>query len=149
MATIQLPIDFKEFFLSLNSHRVDYLLIGGYAVAYYGFPRYTGDIDVWVGRSIENANRTFQTLQDFGFSAAGLDAEYFQKSEQILRMGVPPLRIEILTSISGLEFENAYKNRVDIELDGVPIHLISLDDLKKNKASAGRLKDLHDLKNLP
>ena len=142
-----LPLDFKEFLQLLNSHRVEYLLIGGYAVGFYGYPRATADMDVWVNAMPENAKKLVEVLKDFGFGE--VEAELFLKQEQIIRMGAPPLRIELLTSISGVSFRDCYKKRTDVDIDGVEVSLISLEDLKVNKKASGRYKDLDDLEHLP
>jgi hypothetical protein len=149
MASVNLPPDFKEFLRLLNAHRVEYLLIGGYAVAYHGHPRATADLDVWTAVSPANADRVVAALKEFGFAVAELSAELFLKEGQIIRMGVPPVRIEIATSISGVRFDDCYAARVSEELDGVPVTLIGLAHLKLNKQAAGRHKDLNDLENLP
>ena len=149
MATIQLPPDFKEFLQLLNAHNVRYLVIGGYAVGYHGYPRATVDMDIWVAIDPQNAQKLVDVLAAFGFNLPELNADLFLERDKIIRMGVPPLRLEILTSISGVEFEACYQNRVEDELDGVSICLIGLDDLKRNKLSSGRYKDLSDLENLP
>ncbi|MBA3532471.1 MAG: hypothetical protein H0T73_11160 [Ardenticatenales bacterium] len=146
---IQLPPDFKEFLQLLNAHQVEYLLIGGYAVGYYGFPRATGDMDVWVAIDPQNAEKLVVVLQEFGFDVPELAPELFLEENKIIRMGVPPLRLEILTTISGVQFEECYKDRKVDTIDGIAINLISLSDLKTNKAASGRLKDLNDLENLP
>jgi hypothetical protein len=147
MATILLPRDFKEFLRLLNSNAVEYLVVGGYAVNYHGYPRATGDIDIWVARSPENAARITVVLHEFGFPDA--TPELFLAPDAIIRMGLPPLRIEILTSISGVEFSECFANRMIAELDGVPVNLIDRDSLKRNKQASGRLKDLADLEQLP
>jgi hypothetical protein len=146
MATIRIPPDFKEFLKLLNSAHVEYLIVGGYAVNYYGVPRATGDLDIWIAASQENASRLSGALRSFGFAQA--QAGMFQEREQIIRMGVPPLRLEILTSISGVEFADCYARRQLVELDGIPANLIHLEDLKRNKRAAGRLKDRLDLEEL-
>jgi predicted nucleotidyltransferase len=146
MATIQLPPDFKEFLRLLNSNSVEYLLIGGYAVNYYGFPRATADLDIWIAIGQQNAQRVAQVLREFGFAQA--EAAAFLEPRKIIRMGVPPVRLEILTSISGVEFAECYSRRLAVELDGVPVNLIHLDDLKRNKQASGRLKDRLDLEQL-
>jgi predicted nucleotidyltransferase len=138
MATILLPSDFKEFLKLLNSRAVEYLVVGGYAVNYYGYPRATGALD---------AARVAGVLNEFGFSQAG--AEAFLNPSTIVRMGVPPLRIEILTSISGVAFSECFDRRLVTEIDGVRVNLIDADSLKINKRAAGRLKDLADLEELP
>jgi hypothetical protein len=149
MGTIHLPQDFKEFFQSFNRHEVEYLLVGGYAVGYHGYPRATIDIDVWVASSPENARRVVAALEDFGFGGEVLSEELFLEGDQVVRMGLPPMRIEILTSISGVDFQDAYDQRIEDVLDGVPVKLISLQHLKANKIAAARAKDLADLEELP
>jgi len=149
MATVNLPSDFKEFLKLLNVHRIKYLLIGGYAVAYHGYPRATADMDIWVEIDPTNAARTVAALKDFGFDLPELSAELFLRPEKIIRMGVPPIRIEIVTSISGVNFQDCYNSRVIDELDGIKVSLISLMHLKANKKASGRYKDLDDLENLP
>ncbi len=146
---LQLPDDFKEFLKLLNSHKVEYLLIGGFAVGYYGYPRATNDIDVWVARTEKNANKLVAALVEFGFGTPDLKPDIFLKSDKIVRMGVPPMRVEVLTSISGVEFGSCYAARVHVTLDGVEAQLISLSDLKTNKRASGRHKDLDDLDHLP
>ena len=147
MATIQLPPDFKEFLKLLNSSKVEYLVIGGYAVNLYGFARATADLDIWISIHPENARRVAQALREFGFVQA--EPETVLKPRKVIRMGVPPIRVEILTSISGVEFGDCYARRLEAELDGIPINLIQLEDLKRNKAASGRLQDRLDLERLP
>jgi hypothetical protein len=148
MAKPRLPADLREFLKLLNSARVDYLLIGGYAVGYYGYPRATGDMDIWVRASDKNARKLVRVLQDFGFNLPELTPELFLKANQIVRFGEPPLRIEILTTISGVAFDGCFARRARVKLDGLRINLISIMDLKKNKAASGRPKDLDDLQAL-
>jgi hypothetical protein len=133
----------------LNAHGVEYLVVGGHAVAYHGYPRPTGDIDFWVAIKPENAARLIRVFKDFGFNHPNLAPELFLKERQVIRIGVPPVRVEVLTTVSGLTFEECYARRVDDAVDGVPIKFISLDHLKANKRAAGRHKDLDDLQNLP
>lgn len=149
MATINLPQDFKEFLQLLNEHDVKYLLVGGYAVGYHGYPRATFEMDIWIAISPHNAQKIVGVLQDFGFDFPELEMELFLEKDKIFRMGIPPMRLGILTTVSGVEFESCFENRIIAEFDDVQINLISLDDLKKNKRSAGRHKDLNDLENLP
>ena len=115
-----LPTEFSELLKSLNSHDVRYLVVGGYAVAYHGHPRTTGDIDIWIERSAENASWVVDALRDFGFNVPELKAELFLEPKRVIRMGHPPLRVEILTSASGVEFESCYSERVDDDLGGTP-----------------------------
>jgi hypothetical protein len=148
MATIQLPLDFKEFLQLLNSHKVEYLLIGGYAVGYYGYPRATGDMDIWIAVHPDNARRVVAALNEFGFPLPQLDETLFLQENKITRMGMPPLRLQILTTISGVAFAECYAERAIEQIDGVQVSLISLKNLKKNKKASGRYKDLNDLENL-
>ncbi|MGK5093552.1 hypothetical protein WDW89_16275 [Deltaproteobacteria bacterium TL4] len=144
-----LPNDFKEFLRLLNEQAVAYLLIGGYAVGYHGYPRATNDMDIWVAIHEDNAKRLVSVLHQFGFKEADLTPELFLQKDKIIRMGLPPIRIEVLTSISGVEFETCYADRVCDTIDGVEISLISLPHLRINKLSSGRHKDLDDLEKLP
>ena len=149
MATIRLPQDFKDFLKLLNAHEVRYLLIGGYAVGYHGYPRATADMDIWVAIHPDNAERIVAVLRAFGFDVPELSTELFLKENQIVRMGVPPVRLKVTTSISGVEFEACYRERVAVVLDNVEVNLISLEHLKINKKTSSRYKDLNDLENLP
>ncbi len=149
MATPLLPPDFKEFLRLLNENEVEYLLIGGYAVGYYGYVRATADMDVWIASNAENASRAVAALKEFGFSVPELSEELFLKDDTIARMGVPPFRIEVLTSISGVGFEECYTERVVDVIDGIELPIIGLRHLRMNKKASGRLKDLTDLEHLP
>jgi hypothetical protein len=148
MATIHLPPDFKEFLRLLNNHRVEYLIIGGYAVGYYGYPRATGDMDIWIAFSSKNLRGLVAALREFGF-AVPEPAEEFLREGQFVGPGNQPLRIEILTSISGVSFQECYAARTKEEIDEVPVSFIGLRQLKINKQASGRLKDLNDINNLP
>jgi hypothetical protein len=123
--------------------------VGGYAVGYHGYPRATVDLDIWIGRGPATAEKMVDVLREFGFDVPNLSASLFLKEDQIVRMGVPPVRLEIFTSIPGVKFEECYAARVVDELDGVRVSLIGLDQLKVNKKQSGRNKDLDDLENLP
>ena len=149
MALPALPRDFKEFLRLLNSNGVEYLLIGGYAAAIHGHVRATNHIDVWVKISPENAARIQRALCEFGFAGALPNADLFLTPNNVVRMGVPPIRIEILTSISGVEFEPCYREKEMIQIEEVKVPVISLARLRENKAASGRLKDLADLESLP
>jgi len=145
----KLPQDFREFLKLLSVHEARHLVVGGYAVALHGFSRYTGDIDVWVDATEENALRIVNALTDFGFEASELDCAVFSVPDQIIRFGVEPTRIEILTGISGVEFGQCFPNRVIQQMDDLDVPFLSLHDLRANKEAAGRPKDLLDLDNLP
>jgi len=140
--------DFREFIELLNSNNVKYLVVGGYAVAFHGYPRYTKDMDIWIWINENNAKKLIKTLEEFGFSSLGLKKEDFLKPEYVIQLGYPPNRIDILTKISGLEFEKCYKSRIKTNMDGITIDFINLENLKKNKKAIGRFKDLADLENL-
>ena len=140
--------DFKEFLESLNAHDVRYLVVGGYAVALHGHPRYTKDIDVWIELSTENANNIIRALDEFGFGSLGLKPEDFLQPDQIIQLGYPPNRIDILTTLKGLEFEECYATKVDVDIQGLDIYLIDIESLKKNKIATGRTQDLADAENL-
>lgn len=141
-----LPDDFKEFLKLFRAHGVRHLLVGGWAVGFHGRPRATQDLDVWVEVSAENAKRIRTALLEFGFDAP---VESFLDPQSMVRMGVPPLRIEILPTVSGLEFEEADRNALEGRLDEIEVRVVSLGDLRRNKKAAGRYKDLDDLENLP
>ncbi len=141
--------DFKEFLRLLNANRVDYLVVGGFAVGFHGYPRATIDLDVWVRMTPENAERVVATLAAFGFISAALDTSLFTNPRSLVRFGVPPFRIEIMTSIDGVEYDACRQRSVTTDVEGVAMPMISLDDLKTNKRAAGRHKDLNDLENLP
>ena len=149
MATIHLPPDFKEFLKLLNSNQVEYLLVGGYAVGYHGYPRATADMDIWIAANLQNAEKLVLVLKEFGFDLPDLSSEIFQMPNKVIRMGVPPIRIELITSIDGVDFVECYISRIEDELDGVNVNLIDLEHLKINKQASGRYKDLNDLEHLP
>ena len=140
--------DFKEFIELLNAHNVQYLIVGGYALAFHGHPRYTKDIDVWIATNTENAERMLKVLTDFGFSSLALSLQDFLEEDNIIQLGFPPNRIDILTSVDGIEFENSTPQSSVIEVDGVNIHLIGIHNLIENKTASGRLQDLADVEKL-
>ncbi len=149
MATIHLPPDFQEFLRLLNAGKVEYLLVGGYAVAYHGYPRATADMDVWVAMSSSNAKKIVGVLKKFGFDNPALSPDLFRTENRIIRMGVPPVEIDITTTLSGVIFTECYEHRVVDTLDGIQVNLIDLEHLKINKQASGSYKDLSDLENLP
>jgi hypothetical protein len=140
--------DFKEFIQSLNDNNVMYLVIGAYAVAFYGYPRYTKDIDIWIDMNPTNASNIVKALAQFGFESLGLVASDFLVPEQIIQLGVPPNRIDLITTPSGVDFNTCYASRVQVEINDVIVNFIDLENLKKNKQASGRLQDLADLQNL-
>jgi len=146
---ISLDPNFKDFINLLNSENVRYLLLGGYAVNFHGHHRFTGDIDFWIARDAENAARVSRALQGFGFAPENVPPEQFTIPDKVHMFGRVPVRIDLLTSPSGVEFESCHQRRVDATLDGVQVPIISLTDLRVNKQASGREKDISDLKALP
>lgn len=143
-----LTSDFKEFAELLHSNRVEYLICGGYALAAYGHPRYTGDLDFWVGTDALNAQRLLLALGQFGFGQLGLTLQDFTTANQVIQLGYPPGRIDLLTSIDGVEFADCYTRRMQVVVDGIDLSFIALDDFKANKRAVGRHQDLADLETL-
>lgn len=143
----KLPLDFKELLNLFRAYKVEYLLIGGYAVAYHGYPRVTQDLDLWIAVHPDNASRVAGALHEF--IGAEIEPANLLHVPRILRMGLPPLRIEITNSISGVDFDDCYPRRIETMVDGVLIAVIGLEDLKNNKRASGRSKDLADLDYLP
>jgi hypothetical protein len=140
--------DFKEFIKSLNDNDVRYLVVGGYAVAFHGHPRYTKDIDIWIEMNRGNATNLMRALDEFGFGSIGLKAEDFLEPNQVVQLGYPPNRIDLLLSLSGVEFETCYMSKVQVAIDDVMVNFIDLENLKKNKKASGRLQDLADVESL-
>ena len=136
--------DFKEFAELLNARGVEYLVVGGYALAAHGHPRYTGDIDFWVSHEAGNIERLLAVLQDFGFGSLGLAAKDFS-ADTVVQLGQPPRRIDLLTSIDGVVFADCWPRRETVNVDGVALHLIGREDFVANKQAAGRWQDLADL----
>jgi hypothetical protein len=139
--------DFKEFVESFNAAEVEYLLVGGYALAAHGHPRYTGDIDFWVSPTAQNIERVLMALQSFGFASLALKAADFADNT-VIQLGQPPRRIDLMTGIDGVEFAPCWARRGSVMFDGLCLQVISLADFKTNKRAAGRLKDLADLQAL-
>jgi predicted nucleotidyltransferase len=148
MGAMQLPQDFKDFLKLLNDHEVEYLLLGGYAVAYHGFPRTTLDMDIWIANTIENAEKMIRVMRAFGFTGK-ISPRLFRTDDSVVRMGVPPMKIEVMTHASGVTFSESFQRKVVDTIDDVQVNVISLEDLRSNKAAAGRYKDLDDLEHLP
>jgi len=144
-----LPPDFKEFLKLLKDKNIRYLLIGGYAVGYHGYPRATNDMDIWIAIDPKTAKQMVLALKEFGFDTPQLSKELFLKENSIVRMGIAPIRIEILTTLSGVSFEECFQQRVVDKIDGIEVNIINLEKLKINKKASGRHKDLDDIENLP
>ncbi len=140
--------DFKEFVQSLNDNGVRYLIVGGYAVALHGHPRYTKDLDVWIERSPENARRLLSALAHFGFGSLALTSEDFLLPDGVIQLGYPPSRIDLINQCSGVDFAECFARRMRVDVDGVEVSCIDLDKLRENKKATGRHQDLADLENL-
>ncbi len=149
MATMLLPPEFKRLLSALHSKNVEYLVGGGYAVIYHGYVRTTGDLDIWVALSAENATKVDSAVRLLGFNPPGMKAEWFLRKGSVLRIGQEPLRFDIINDISGLDFAECYARRITTEIEAVQVNILSLADLKANKRAAGRNKDLADLDYLP
>lgn len=140
--------DFKEFIQLLNENQIEYLVVGGYAVGVHGYPRYTGDIDIWINMSDENAEKIISVLDKFGFGELGFKKKDFLNADNVIQLGVPPFRIDILMALDGVNFHECYPNKHVVNVDGDLINFISFEDLIKNKKTIGRERDIIDLENL-
>ncbi len=145
----QLPPDFKDFLRLLNESEARYLLVGGWAVGYYGYPRATHDMDIWIAVDPINASKMVEVMTNFGFAAGAVSSAAFLRTDSVVRLGTPPLRLEILMAISGVTFEECYAKGLTDKIDGVSVRIIHLEDLRTNKLASGRHKDLDDVSNLP
>lgn len=145
---MKLEAEFREFIEYLNAREVRYLVVGGYAVAAHGLPRATKDFDVWVWIGPGNVERLLAALDDFGFGQVGLAASDFDHADSVVQLGYPPVRIDILTSIDGVDFADAYPRRMEAFVDGLPVAFIGRDDLIRNKRAAGRPQDVADAERL-
>lgn len=137
--------DFIDFIELLNLHQVEYMVVGAHALAFHGRPRHTGDLDIWIKPSSANAEKMVLVLKDFGFESLGLKKDDFLKENYVTQLGYPPLRIDILNSISGVDFDDAYKGRIVGEHEDLQISFISIADFITNKQATGRAKDLGDI----
>lgn len=140
--------DFSEFVSLLNAHHVEYLVVGGYALAAHGHPRFTGDLDIWVQQSEENASRMLGVLHAFGFGSLDISISDLLKPNVVIQLGYPPGRIDLLTAIDGVSFEQCVARRQIVQIKELPVPFIGLDDFKTNKRASGRHKDLADLESL-
>jgi hypothetical protein len=145
---MEIDPDFKEFLTLLAVNKVDYLVVGGYAVAFHGYPRFTGDIDIWIRPTQENATNLMKALNSYGFEASPLAEMDFEAETIAFHLGVPPVRIDILNRIAGVKFDECFANKVELAIDNLQIWYISYHDLLKNKKASGRLQDLSDLEHL-
>ena len=142
---MEIQKDFKELLELFNAHKVEYIVVGGYALAFHGAPRFTGDIDLLVRPVAENARRVLASLRDFGFGSLNLSESDFTRIENVIQLGVSPVRIDILTSLSGVDWEKSQANKVAGDYGGTPVYFLGKKEFILNKKSLGRKKDLADI----
>jgi hypothetical protein len=140
--------DFKEFLALLNAHEADFMIVGGYALAFHGAPRYTGDIDVFIKPDSKNAQLIMKVLEEFGFSSLELSIDDFKKEDSVVQLGLPPVRIDIITSISGVTWEQADASKEPGKYGEVPVFYIGKNQYVANKRAIGRAKDIADIEAL-
>jgi hypothetical protein len=145
---MEIQADYRELFESFNSHGVEFLVVGAYALGFHGHPRYTGDIDILLGISGENPSRILKALESFGFGSLGLTEADFRAPDQVVQLGVPPVRADLLTSISGVSWDEALAGSVAGDYGGIPVRYLGRAELIRNKKATGRMKDLSDLESL-
>ena len=145
---MQIPSDYKDLLKALNKHRVKYLIIGAYAVIYYTEPRYTKDIDIWVEPEIKNAKKVYEVLKEFGASLKGMSINDFMNPNLVYRMGVPPVRVDIMMGIPGIAFDEAWKHRSKGLFEGIKVNIIGIKELIKSKEKTKRDYDLKDIESL-
>lgn len=140
--------DFKEFVALLKKHEAEYMIVGGYAVGVHGYPRYTGDLDIWLNPTVANAKSVLKAIDDFGFGSFNLTVDDLTKEANVIQFGQPPLRIDLLTSIDGVTFNASFANRKEVTFDGLSMNFIGYHDLVTNKKATGRHRDLDDVENM-
>ncbi len=140
--------DFSALLELLNVHRVEYMIVGGYALAFHGVPRFTGDLDIYIRADAANAKRVMTVLDEFGFGDLGLTPEDFQRPETVLQLGVAPVRLDIINSLTGVSWEEACDGRVSGKYGDIGVYYIGRDQLVKNKRATGRQRDLADVERL-
>jgi hypothetical protein len=143
-----LSSDLREFLESLNSRGIDYVIVGAHSLAFHGRPRYTGDLDILIRAVAENAAKIVDLLNQFGFAGSGFEQSDFTQPGQLIQLGRPPNRIDLLTSISGITTDEAFATKIAAELDGIPVFVLSKDALIRNKRAVGWPQDLADLDTL-
>ncbi|MGB8226313.1 MAG: DUF6036 family nucleotidyltransferase [Sedimentisphaerales bacterium] len=142
---MEIQKDFKELLKLFNAHKVEYIVVGGYALAFHGAPRYTGDIDILVKPDIENAKRALAAIKDFGFGSFNFTESDFTRTGNVFQLGVPPIRIDIMTSITGVDWEKANANKIAGQYGGVAVHFLGKKEFIANKKATGRKKDIADI----
>ncbi len=145
---MEIQPDYKELLELLNAHNVDYIIVGAYALAFHGVPRFTGDIDIFVKPESKNAERIVAVLKEFGFGSLDLDKSDFQQPDQVIQLGVPPVRVDLLTSLTAVPWHKAYSGKVEGTYGDVPIYFLGRKEFLANKKALGRKKDLADIEAL-
>ena len=145
---MEIQPDFRDLLASFNAHKIDYIIVGAYALAFHGAPRYTGDIHIYVRPDPENAQRIMAALDEFGFGSVELSAADFEVPDKVIQLGVPPVRVDMVTSITGVSWNDAFSGRVEGKYGDVPVHYIGREHFIVNKRALGRKKDLADLEAL-
>ena len=145
---MEVQADFKELLALFNAHNVEYMIVGGYALAFHGAPRYTGDIDLLVKPDKKNAKRIMAALDEFGFGSVGLEPVDFESPGKVIQLGAAPVRIDIVTSITGVSWEEAQSGWTEGNYGNIPVHYIGREQFASNKRTLGRKKDLSDLEAL-
>ena len=140
--------DFEDFVKLLNKHQVDYMVVGGYALAFHGKPRHTGDLDIWINSSEANAEKLVLAIKEFGLPSLGLTKSDFMQDGYVTQIGYPPLRIDILNTIDGVKFEDAFPNKLFVDVNGIEVKYIGLKEFIENKTASGRSQDIADLKEI-
>ena len=140
--------DFRELLALFNEHKVEYVIVGGYALAFHGAPRYTGDIDILIHPDTANAHRILAALDEFGFGSVDLKAADFQKQGNVIQLGVPPVRVDIITSLTGISWEDACAGKAHGKYGDISVHYIGREQFIANKRAVGRKKDLADIEAL-
>ena len=140
--------DFRDLLALFNVHKVEYVIVGAYALAFHGVPRFTGDLDIFIKPDSENARRILKALNEFGFKSVGLTLEDFQSADKVVQLGVPPVRVDIITSLTGVSWEEAFSGRAEGKYGDISVYYIGREQFIANKRALGRKRDLADLEAL-
>ena len=145
---MEIQQDFKELLELFNKHNVEYVIVGAYALAFHGCPRYTGDLDILVKHDQGNATRIIEAIKEFGFESLNLTVEDFTSEKRVVQLGVPPVRIDILTSLTGVTWKQVSSHRIKSQYGGTPVYFIGKNEFIANKKALGRHKDLADIESI-
>ena len=145
---MQKPLDYKDLLRILNRHRVQYLIVGAYAVIYYSEPRYTKDLDIWLKPEAENAKRAYEALREFGAPLKGIGPGDFANKDIVYQIGIAPVRVDVMMGIPGMEFDKVWRHRSITSFDGIKANIIGINELIKSKKTAGRQMDIADIESL-